>query len=101
MSAILNSSNATVGPETTGKLGQHLLLIGDALLPCLDGPLPQRQVEVLEGIGSLDAQLLTLCCCQSPCLKGIHQLPASLPPESHTAIWMPLSQCYCRSRKSF
>ncbi len=35
MSAILNSSNATVGPETTGKLGQHLLLIGDALLHAL------------------------------------------------------------------
>ncbi len=91
LSAISNSINAAVGPETPGKSGQHLLLIGDALLPGLDGPLPQGQVEVLEGIGSLDAQLLTLRHSQSPCLKGICQLPASLPPESHTATWMPMS----------
>lgn len=58
---------------------KYLLLIGDSLLPGLDGSLAQGEVQVLEGIGSLDTHLLPVRCCSLPALKSIHQLPASLP----------------------
>ena len=61
----------------------YLLLVGNTLLPCPDGSLAQGEVEVLKGTGGLEAHVPTMEGGTLPCLKGIHQLPAGLPPAQH------------------